>query len=170
MLTLLNVGISLLIIELCRFFIKIINFKLCHRKKKTFVYGILIKILEVNLVFFPDNLVYHININGDCMWYIASNFTTVIWRILPVAASSIVFSQLYRYLHSPNRSGNKTKQQRKQKYSTDTIAASSMSSHHQSLTLLHSKFYDTVGATVAEFIHNTSKETPIQNPTVLGNT
>jgi len=45
---------------------------------------------------------------------------------------------LYIYRYSPTRSGNKTKQQRKHKYSTDTIAASSMSSHHQSLALLHS--------------------------------
>jgi len=29
---------------------------------------------------------------------------------------------------------------------------------HQSLTLLTSKFYDTVGATVAVFIHKTSKD------------
>jgi len=51
-------------------------------------------------------------------------------------------------LFTSYRSGNKTKQQRKHKYSTDTIAASSMSSHHQSLTLLHSRFYDPVAAMI----------------------
>jgi len=57
----------------------------------------------------------------------------------------ILYIYIYIYLYSPTLV---TKQQRKHKYSTDTIAANSMSSHHQSLTL----FYDTVGATVAEFI------------------
>ena len=78
-------------------------------------------------------------------------------ELISFLAEVISYWWLIIYIYSPTRSGNKTKQQRKHKYSTDTIAANSMSSHHQSLTLLNSRFYDTVGATVAEFIHKTSK-------------